>query len=323
MSPKPGGRARRRQRRNLLLSVIVVVAITLGSFAAVVAARWSPRLGLDLAGGVAVVYTAEGQHISQADLDETVNILNLRVNGLGVSGARGPEHREEPDLGLHPRSDRRTAGARPDRADGAHVLPARSVLRVSPSRAQGLEDEGPATQRRVRPALRHLLRAECRQPRRHPEQLGPGLHLQQHPPGPTVHEHPLDQCRQARLRGQHRAPARPGRQRQRRRALRARSQPDDRPRHQQRHGDPEPDRRMGGGLQPGRVGELGPLGQGGGGELPPAAGHRARWRGVLGADHPAVAVRLHLLRRTRRDLGEPDAAGRPEPGPGDEFGALP
>ena len=88
MSPKPGGRARRRQRRNLLLSVIVVVAITLGSFAAVVAARWSPRLGLDLAGGVAVVYTAEGQHISQADLDETVNILNLRVNGLGVSGAQ-------------------------------------------------------------------------------------------------------------------------------------------------------------------------------------------------------------------------------------------
>jgi preprotein translocase subunit SecD len=67
--------------------VIVVVAISVGSFAAVFAAKWSPRLGLDLAGGVAVVYTAEGHNISQADLDETVNILNLRVNGLGVSGA--------------------------------------------------------------------------------------------------------------------------------------------------------------------------------------------------------------------------------------------
>ncbi len=88
MSPKSGGRAQRRQRRNLLISVLVVVAIAVGSFAAVFAAKWSPRLGLDLAGGVAVVYTAEGQHISQADLNETVNILNLRVDGLGVSGAQ-------------------------------------------------------------------------------------------------------------------------------------------------------------------------------------------------------------------------------------------
>jgi preprotein translocase subunit SecD len=68
--------------------VLVVVAISLGSFAAVFAAKWSPRLGLDLAGGVAVVYTAEGKNITQADLNETVDILNLRVNGLGVSGAQ-------------------------------------------------------------------------------------------------------------------------------------------------------------------------------------------------------------------------------------------
>ena len=88
MSPKSGGRAQRRQRRNLLISVLVVVAISVGSFAAVFAAKWSPRLGLDLAGGVAVVYTAEGHNVSQADLNETVNILNLRVNGLGVSGAQ-------------------------------------------------------------------------------------------------------------------------------------------------------------------------------------------------------------------------------------------
>jgi preprotein translocase subunit SecD len=88
VSPKSGGRAQRRQRRNLLISVLVVVAISIGSFAAVFAAKWSPRLGLDLAGGVAVVYTAEGHNVSQSDLDETVNILNLRVNGLGVSGAQ-------------------------------------------------------------------------------------------------------------------------------------------------------------------------------------------------------------------------------------------
>jgi preprotein translocase subunit SecD len=88
VSPKSGGRAQRRHRRNLLISVGVVVAIAVGAFAAVFAARWSPRLGLDLAGGVSVVYTAEGSHVSQSDLNETVNILNLRVNGLGVSGAQ-------------------------------------------------------------------------------------------------------------------------------------------------------------------------------------------------------------------------------------------
>jgi preprotein translocase subunit SecD len=87
VSPKSGGRAQRRQRRNLLVSVLVVVAIAIGSFGATVAAKWSPRLGLDLAGGVSVVYTAVGHNISQSDLNETVNILNLRVNGLGVSGA--------------------------------------------------------------------------------------------------------------------------------------------------------------------------------------------------------------------------------------------
>jgi preprotein translocase subunit SecD len=68
--------------------VLVVIGISVVSFAAVFAAGWSPRLGLDLAGGVSVVYTAEGNHISTGDLNETVNILNQRVNGLGVSGAQ-------------------------------------------------------------------------------------------------------------------------------------------------------------------------------------------------------------------------------------------
>jgi len=88
VSPKSGGRAQRRQQRLMLISVLVVVAISLVSFAAVFAAKWSPRLGLDLAGGVSVVYTAEGKNVSTADLTETVNILNQRVNGLGVSGAQ-------------------------------------------------------------------------------------------------------------------------------------------------------------------------------------------------------------------------------------------
>jgi preprotein translocase subunit SecD len=68
--------------------VVIVVVLSLGSFAAVFAAKWSPRLGLDLAGGVSVVYTAQGKHVTSSDLNETVDILNLRVNGLGVSGAQ-------------------------------------------------------------------------------------------------------------------------------------------------------------------------------------------------------------------------------------------
>ena len=78
---------RRRQRRNLLVSVFAVVIISLGSFSAVVASKWTPRLGLDLAGGLSVVYQTQ-HHVSASQLAETVDILNNRVNGLGVSGAQ-------------------------------------------------------------------------------------------------------------------------------------------------------------------------------------------------------------------------------------------
>jgi preprotein translocase subunit SecD len=86
VSPK-ASRANQRRQRNLLLSVLAVVVISLGSFAAVFAAQWSPKLGLDLAGGLSVVYQAQGK-VPQAQLQQTVNILNSRVNGLGVSGAQ-------------------------------------------------------------------------------------------------------------------------------------------------------------------------------------------------------------------------------------------
>jgi preprotein translocase subunit SecD len=80
-------RALARQKRGLLISVLAVVAISLGSFGAVFAAKWSPRLGLDLAGGLSVVYQTEHK-VATSQLDEAVQILNNRVNGLGVSGAQ-------------------------------------------------------------------------------------------------------------------------------------------------------------------------------------------------------------------------------------------
>jgi preprotein translocase subunit SecD len=78
---------RRRQRRNLIVSILAVLTISLGSFSAVVASKWTPRLGLDLAGGLSVVYQTQ-HHVSALELAETVDILNNRVNGLGVSGAQ-------------------------------------------------------------------------------------------------------------------------------------------------------------------------------------------------------------------------------------------
>ncbi len=46
------------------------------------------RLGLDLQGGLEVVYTAktaDGKAPTKAQLDQTVGILDRRVNGLGVT----------------------------------------------------------------------------------------------------------------------------------------------------------------------------------------------------------------------------------------------
>jgi len=89
--PSPSPRARstahgRVTRRNLVLSLLAVVIIIVSSFGLTAAANWKPKLGLDLAGGLSVVYRPIG-HPSQADLKETVAVLNNRVNALGVSGS--------------------------------------------------------------------------------------------------------------------------------------------------------------------------------------------------------------------------------------------
>lgn len=69
-----------------MLSAMIVVVVAFGSLAATLAAGWSPKLGLDLAGGFSVVYKPV-QHATTSELNETVTILSNRVNGLGVSGA--------------------------------------------------------------------------------------------------------------------------------------------------------------------------------------------------------------------------------------------
>ncbi len=70
----------------MVISLTIVILIAVASLAGVLAARWSPRLGLDLDGGLSVIYKP-AHKVSQTDLDQTVTILTDRVDGLGVSGA--------------------------------------------------------------------------------------------------------------------------------------------------------------------------------------------------------------------------------------------
>jgi len=75
------------------VSVLLTLLVCFGAFAAVVAEGWKPLLGLDLRGGLSVVYCpakttnvsqCSANGVSKAKLNEAVNILDNRVQGLGV-----------------------------------------------------------------------------------------------------------------------------------------------------------------------------------------------------------------------------------------------
>ncbi len=74
-----------KNKRSLWISLLSVVAIAVIALSATLAAGWSPKLGLDLDGGLAVVYQTHTP-VNQAQLSTIVTILNDRVNA-GTSGA--------------------------------------------------------------------------------------------------------------------------------------------------------------------------------------------------------------------------------------------
>ena len=74
-----------RDKRPLWISLLAVIAIAVVSLSATLAAGWSPKLGLDLAGGLSVVYETHTP-VTTAELDTIITILNERV-GSGSSGA--------------------------------------------------------------------------------------------------------------------------------------------------------------------------------------------------------------------------------------------
>ncbi|MET8247977.1 protein translocase subunit SecD [Streptomyces sp. NPDC005202] len=90
-APKKGRSASAQSKpgRSLALILIAIVALTGGMF---VSGNTTPRLGIDLAGGTSITLRAvpeRGQEsaINKTNMDTAVDIMNRRVNGLGVSEA--------------------------------------------------------------------------------------------------------------------------------------------------------------------------------------------------------------------------------------------
>jgi preprotein translocase subunit SecD len=74
-----------KNKRSLWISLLSVVAVVVIALSATLAAGWSPKLGLDLDGGLAVVYQTH-RPVNQDQLNTIVSILGDRVNA-GASGA--------------------------------------------------------------------------------------------------------------------------------------------------------------------------------------------------------------------------------------------
>ena len=70
-------------RRTLWISLILAVSIAWGSAAAMLAAGWEPKLGLDLQGGFSVVLAAP-EGVDEAVLDQAVETMRRRIENLGA-----------------------------------------------------------------------------------------------------------------------------------------------------------------------------------------------------------------------------------------------
>ncbi|HEV2360832.1 MAG TPA: hypothetical protein VGS21_03935, partial [Acidimicrobiales bacterium] len=68
----------------MFASVLACTLVCFGMLALALGMGWSPHLGLDLEGGLSVVYQPV-RPVSQATLQDVANIMTIRVNALGVS----------------------------------------------------------------------------------------------------------------------------------------------------------------------------------------------------------------------------------------------
>ncbi len=69
-------------RRRLWITLVVTIAVAWGSLAGTLAVGWTPKLGLDLQGGFALVLTAP-EGADAEILDKAVEIMRQRIENLG------------------------------------------------------------------------------------------------------------------------------------------------------------------------------------------------------------------------------------------------
>lgn len=72
--------------RPLVWSLLIILVVAVAGLSAMVASGTAPLLGLDLKGGVSVVEQPQGR-VDSGILQEAVDIIDRRVNGLGVSNS--------------------------------------------------------------------------------------------------------------------------------------------------------------------------------------------------------------------------------------------
>lgn len=66
--------------------LILCLVVAFGGLATVIALGWTPRQGLDLAGGVSIILRAEGEGSTNPEvLDKTVSIIRNRIDEIGVA----------------------------------------------------------------------------------------------------------------------------------------------------------------------------------------------------------------------------------------------
>ncbi|MGH3665708.1 MAG: protein translocase subunit SecD [Egibacteraceae bacterium] len=73
-------------RGKLALGLVAFLVVAAALWGTILALRWTPQLGLDLQGGVAITLApAPGQQVNDDVLSQTVSIIRNRIDALGVA----------------------------------------------------------------------------------------------------------------------------------------------------------------------------------------------------------------------------------------------
>ncbi len=293
-----------KNKRSLWISLLSVVAIIVIALSAVLAAGWSPKLGLDLDGGLSVVYQTH-RPVNQDQLNTIVTILNNRVNA-GTSGAT-VDSQGTNQISVSIPGEKNSQKVLATLGNTAQLL-FRPALCYAPafSVAKGASPStGPLP---TCSASSALTQATCRS-RPIPTTCNGYTSNTQYPARHPVRHLPLHSV-DRRQQEPDSAPA--GHRRQRGRPLRPGS---GRPhRHRRPFGQrPAQQRPVGGQPQPHRR-RLHAVGHHGPAAVPPDHRHRPRRPGHLGPHHPAVPGLVHPVQRPGADLGQLHRGPGQDPG---------